>query len=144
MPKCTEIVRFTDMPISSTSLVLVRRKSYSSFESSGLRRCISMNFLGSHTPIIMMRRTLKPSAPMLDTFCATYTFMPSITDMTAISVVVARIIPSSVRKLRSLLPRRESAAPLIASPKEALVLIQYPDEIWGWFVPCALIHSIMA
>ena len=139
-----ETVRFTDIPISSTSLLFVRRKSYSSLESSGLRRCISMNFLGSHTPIIMMRRTLKPSAPMLDTFCATYTFMPSITDMTAISVVVARIIPSSVRKLRSLLPRRDSAAPLTASPKEALVLIQYPDEISECLVPCALIHSIMA
>ena len=95
-------------------------------------------------PIMTMRCTLKPSAPMLDTFCATYTFMPSITDMTAIRVVVARMIPSSVRKLRNLLPRKESAAPVTASPKEALVRIQFPDEWFGCFVPYSVIHSIMA
>jgi hypothetical protein len=43
-----------------------------------------------------------------------------------------------VRKLRSLLPRRDSAAPLTASPKEALDLIQFPDEISGRDVPYLL------
>ena len=41
------------------------------------------------------------------------------TDITAISVVVARMIPSSVRKLRSLLPRSEASATLAASCKDA-------------------------
>ena len=36
--------------------------------------------------------------------------MPWIIDITAISVVVARMMPSRVRKLRSLLERSESAA----------------------------------
>ena len=39
--------------------------------------------------------------------------------MTAIKVVVERIIPSSVRKLRSLLARSESRATPAASKKEA-------------------------
>src|SRR5271169_2407464 len=45
--------------------------------------------------------------------------MPEITDITAISVVVARMIPSSVRKLRSLLPRSEWRAPFTASQNDA-------------------------
>ena len=45
--------------------------------------------------------------------------MPEITLITAISVVVARIIPSSVRKLRSLLPRSEWSAPFTASQNDA-------------------------
>jgi hypothetical protein len=45
--------------------------------------------------------------------------MPEITDITAISVVVARMIPSNVRKLRSLLPRSEWRAPLTASQNDA-------------------------
>jgi hypothetical protein len=40
-------------------------------------------------------------------------------DITAMSVVVARIIPSSVRKLRSLLPRSELSATAAASKSEA-------------------------
>ena len=48
-----------------------------------------------------------------------YTSMPWITDITAISVVVERIIPSSVRKLRSLLERSESNATDAASKKDA-------------------------
>ena len=56
---------------------------------------------------------------MLETFCAIYTSMPEITDITAISVVVARMIPSSVRKLRSLLPRSEWRAPFTASQNDA-------------------------
>jgi len=39
--------------------------------------------------------------------------------MTAISVVVARMIPSRVRKLRSLLPRSDPAATDTASAIEA-------------------------
>jgi hypothetical protein len=42
--------------------------------------------------------------------------------MTAISVVVARMIPSSVKKLRSLLPRRDPAATDRASPMDAFDL----------------------
>ncbi len=53
-----------------------------------------------------IRTMRKPSEPMLDMVLAMYTSMPWIIDITAISVVVARMIPSSVRKLRSLLPRR--------------------------------------
>src|SRR6516164_5619144 len=45
--------------------------------------------------------------------------MPLITDTTAIKVVVARMIPSSVRKLRSLLARKLAAAPTTASQNEA-------------------------
>src|ERR1039458_10792277 len=55
LPKWMETLRFTDMPISSTSWLLARRKSNSSLESCGLRRSISIYFLGSHTPIMMMR-----------------------------------------------------------------------------------------
>src|ERR1700683_4868586 len=50
--------------------------------------------------------------------------MPEITDITAIRVVVAKMIPSSVRKLRSLLPRNDWTAPVTASQNDACVLIQ--------------------
>ena len=50
---------------------------------------------------------------------ATKTSIPWITDITAISVVVDRMMPSSVRKLRSLLARSESKATVAASKKEA-------------------------
>ena len=43
--------------------------------------------------------------------------MPEITDMTAMSVVVARMMPSSVRKLRSLLPRSDWMAPRNSFPE---------------------------
>src|SRR5271157_5159700 len=46
--------------------------------------------------------------------------MPWIRAVTAIRVVVARMIPSSVRKLRSLFLRSESRAMRVASQKEAL------------------------
>ena len=48
-----------------------------------------------------------------------YTSIPLITLITAISVVVARMMPSRVRKLLSLLERSEAAAPAIASQKDA-------------------------
>src|SRR5580658_9783429 len=41
--------------------------------------------------------------------------MPEITDITAISVVEARMMPGSVIKLRSLLPRSDWTAPVTAS-----------------------------
>jgi hypothetical protein len=47
-------------------------------------------------------------------------------DITAISVVVARIIPSSVRKLRSLLERSESNATNADSRKDAVCLERFP------------------
>src|SRR5579863_7502037 len=46
--------------------------------------------------------------------------MPWIRAVTAIRVVVARIIPSNVRKLRSLFLRSESTAMRVASQKEAV------------------------
>src|SRR5579862_9516266 len=46
--------------------------------------------------------------------------MPWIRAVTAISVVVARMMPSKVRKLRSLFLRNESSAIRVASQKEAL------------------------
>ena len=51
-----------------------------------------------------------------------YTSMPWIMAITAISVVVARMIPSSVRKLRSFLERSESAAIAAASANDAVCL----------------------
>src|SRR6185295_13694724 len=53
--------------------------------------------------------------------------MPEITDITAIRVVVARMIPSSVRKLRSLLPRSAWRALFTASQNDAWVFIQTCD-----------------
>src|ERR1700730_10223071 len=71
--------------------------------------------------------------------------MPLITAMTAIKVVVARMIPRSVRKLRSLLDRSEAAAPSTASQKDALDSISLEDEADDPFVPvveaAALISS---
>src|SRR5271157_4820876 len=46
--------------------------------------------------------------------------MPWMRAVTAIRVVVARMIPSNVRKLRSLFLRSESRAIRVASQKEAL------------------------
>ena len=66
-----------------------------------------------------MRTTRKPSAPMSETVSAINMSMPWITLITAINVVVARITPNSVKKLRSLLPRRESSAKLADSQKDA-------------------------
>ena len=66
-----------------------------------------------------MRTTRKPSEPMLETFSAMYRFIPWIRAVTAISVVVARMIPSSVRKLRSLFLRSESTAIRVASQNDA-------------------------
>ena len=61
-----------------------------------------------------------PSAPMLDTLSEMYRFIPWISAVTAISVVVARMMPSSVRKLRSLFLCNELKAMRVASQKEAL------------------------
>ena len=55
--------------------------------------------------------------------------MPEITDITAIRVVVARIMPSSVRKLRSLLARNDCAAPVTASQNEACDFIQADSSL---------------
>jgi hypothetical protein len=44
--------------------------------------------------------------------------MPWMSAVTAIRVVVARMIPSSVRKLRSLFLRRESTAMRVDSQKD--------------------------
>jgi len=56
---------------------------------------------------------------MVDALVAIKMSMLWITAITAISVVVDRMIPSRVRKLRSLLPRKESRATAAASRKEA-------------------------
>src|SRR5216684_102378 len=56
-------------------------------------------------------------------------------DMTAISVVVARMIPNRVRKLRCLLDCSESAATAAASRKDAVWAIVLSDEIGRDFVP---------
>src|SRR5690349_21853425 len=57
--------------------------------------------------------------------------MPEITLITAMSVVVARMIPSRVRKLRSLLPRSAWRALFTASQNEAWEFIQTCDERAG-------------
>src|SRR5579883_964628 len=57
---------------------------------------------------------------MLEAVVAMKTSMPWITAITEISVVVERMIPSRVRKLRSLLARRESSATAAASIKDAV------------------------
>src|SRR5208337_4249974 len=49
--------------------------------------------------------------------------------ITAINVVVARMMPSSVRKLRSLLERRESAAIAAASRNDAVCLKRCPTKL---------------
>ena len=60
---------------------------------------------------------------MSETFCAMTTSMPEITDITAIKVAVARMMPNKVRKLRSLLPRRDCSAPTTASQNDACEVI---------------------
>jgi hypothetical protein len=45
--------------------------------------------------------------------------------MTAMRVVVARMTPSKVKKLRNLLERRESTASLAASQNEALAAAEW-------------------
>src|ERR1017187_547226 len=52
--------------------------------------------------------------------------MPEITDITKIRVVVARMMPSRVRKLRSLLPRSDWTAATAASQNDARALIYCP------------------
>ena len=79
-----------------------------------------MNFFGSKLPRNAILTMRNPSDPMLETVLAMYTSMPWIIDITAISVVVARMIPSRVRKLRNLLERSESAAMDATSRNEAV------------------------
>ena len=55
-------------------------------------------------------------------------FMPLMIDITAIRVVVARMIPSRVRKLRSLLTRNDSAATRADSANEAFCLTTIQDD----------------
>ena len=57
---------------------------------------------------------------MFDTLSEMYTFIPWMSAVTAISVVVARMMPSSVRKLRSLFLCNELKAMRVASQKDAL------------------------
>src|ERR1039457_1827596 len=126
--------RSADSPIWLVRVSRERKKSNSSWFSSGLRRCISRNFLGSHC-IIMMRATVYPLAPRSVTFWATTTSMPEMTDITEIRVVVARMMPNSVRKLRSLADRSDWAAPFTASQNDALpVLIYDLDDSYGPFI----------
>src|ERR1017187_9205132 len=54
--------------------------------------------------------------------------MPEITDITRIRVVVARMMPSRVRKLRSLLPRSDWTAATTASQNDARALIFNPES----------------
>src|ERR1019366_1170869 len=103
----------------------------------------SMNFLGSQGPNHAMRTTRKPSEPMLETFSAMYRFMPWIRAVTAIRVVVARMMPRSVRKLRSLFLRSESRAIRVASQNDAErrnlrvsdTVLEEEDGISGGIVP---------
>ena len=77
-------------------------EAYSSRESSGLRCSAFRNFLGSRRPTKAMRSTRNPSLPMVDAVLAMYTSMPWITDITAISVVVERIMPEQRQKAAQL------------------------------------------
>src|ERR1017187_10949041 len=70
--------------------------------------------------------------------------MPWMSAVTAIRVVVARMMPRRVRKLRNLFLRKESRAMREASQKEALrrnltdrdaMWIYEKDADWRWFVP---------
>ena len=89
----------------------IAEKSYSSRVNCGLRRSISRNFLGSKSIIDDARDAVTVGAHGWRHSQRYSGPCPEMTDITAISVVVARIIPSSVRKLRSLLPRSEWSAP---------------------------------
>src|ERR1700732_2063942 len=60
---------------------------------------------------------------MLETLSAMTRSIPEITDMTAISVVVARMMPRRGRKLLSLLPRRDWTAPFTARQNDALCVV---------------------
>src|ERR1039458_6838102 len=134
LPLLTVTLRSTDSPMWLVRVTCERRNSNSSWFSSGLRRCISRYFLGSHC-IMTMRAMVYPSAPRSVTFWATTTSMPEMTDITEIRVVVARMIPRSVRKLRSLADRSDCAAPFTASQNEALpVLIYDLDVSYGPFI----------
>src|SRR5260370_16255633 len=117
--KETRALRLALMPMALSKVARSLTNSYSAGRSCGLRLFIAMNFLGSHGANHAMRTTRKPSEPMLETFSAIYRFIPWIKAVTAISVVVARIMPSSVRKLRSLFLRSESTAILVASQNDA-------------------------
>src|SRR4051794_38866056 len=116
----TRARRWLIIPTSFTRRALSLMNSYSSGLICGLRLSISKNFFGSQGPNQAIRTTRKPSAPILDTLSAMYRFMPWMREVTAIRVVVARMIPSSVRKLRSLFLRSESSAMRVASQNEAL------------------------
>src|ERR1700690_1854277 len=76
--------------------------------------------------------------------------MPWIRAVTAMRVVVARMMPSRVRKLRSLFLRNESSAIRVASQKEALgrncrlsaTRTYLADEGLPVFVPFKLLKQI--
>ena len=120
MPNDTFTARPVRIPSSLTNVEELFRYSNSSGLSWGFFFCNSRNFLGSKFPMNAMRTMRNPSEPILDTLSAMYMSMPWMTDITAMSVVVARMIPKSVRKLRSLLPRKESAATEAASRNDAV------------------------
>src|ERR1017187_6957509 len=118
LPPYTLTLRTAVMPSSPVRLTWVRRNSNSSLFRFGFRRSISRNFLGSLW-VMKMRVTVYPLAPMLLMFSAITRFIPEITDITAMSVVVARMIPSSVKKLHSLLECSDWTAPVTASQNDA-------------------------
>src|ERR1035437_8248257 len=131
LPILTVTPRCTESPMWLDRVARERRKSNSSWFNSGLRRCISRNFLGSHC-IMTMRAMVYPLAPRSVTFWATTTSMPEMTDITEIRVVVARMMPNSVRKLRSLAHRSDWEAHFTASQNDALpVLIYDLDDSYG-------------
>src|ERR1035438_5587838 len=71
--------------------------------------------------------------------------MPEITLITAIRVVVANMIPSRVRKLRSLLPRSDWRAPFTASQNDAWDCIQtFDDSTGASLTTTPAIHFIIA
>src|SRR5471030_2178044 len=83
---------------------------------------------------------------MPETLSAMTRSMPEITDITAMSVVVARMMPRMVMKLLSLLERRDWTAPFTASQNDALcVVIQTLDGSMGELLAkCVGYHSIVA
>src|SRR5436309_86488 len=68
--------------------------------------------------------------------------MPEITLITAISVVVARMMPSRVRKLRSLLPRSEWRAPFTASQNDACEFMCTLDASHRGLLAAAVLYPL--
>ena len=90
----------------------------------GLRRSISRYFFGIEAHHHDALHAIAVGAHVGDILRDVDIHARRSRDITAISVVVARIIPSRVRKLRSLLPRSEWRAPFTASQNDACDVIQ--------------------